>query len=117
VIAHIVLFEPRPDLSREARQSFLTAIRDAVAAIEEVKAAEIGRIVSIGQMTDNNYGHSTYSYAALFRFDSEAALGRYLSHPAHDTLRTLFWQSCAATLIADVELDELSDSVFRKLVE
>jgi len=68
-------------------------------------------------MPEVKTGHSTYSYAAIFRFDSQAALSTYLGHPAHDTLRMLFWQSCAATLIVDLDLEELGESVLFKLVE
>lgn len=44
-----------------------------------------------------------YPFAAVIEFDDAVGLKAYLAHPAHGALRTLFWQSCEATVIIDVE--------------
>jgi hypothetical protein len=115
MIAHIVFFEPRAGLILEERRSFLAAIQHAVTVIPELKRAQIGRIAEFGQTPTINGGHVTYSFGAVFQFDSAEGLRTYLSHPAHDKVRELFWKFCASTLIADVVLEDVDVDVMENL--
>lgn len=116
MIAHIVLFEPRPNITAAEQRDFLDAIAHAVRQIEQVQNARIGRVVEIGRLPDVNGGQTTYSFAAVFEFDGRESLAEYLAHPSHDLVRTLFWKHCAATLIVDVDLEVVSDAMSAKLV-
>ena len=104
MIAHIVLFEPKSELSTDQRRQFLQSLRAAVSAIADVQQVRIGRTFSVGLMPQNNVGVSTYSFAAVLDFADRDALERYLQHPSHEELRRLFWESCHATVIADAEM-------------
>jgi hypothetical protein len=117
MIAHIVFFEPRADLIPEERRSFLAALQHAVTVIPQIKRAQIGRIVEFGQMPVFSGGHVTYSFGALFQFDSAEGLRTYLTHPAHDKVRELFWKFCASTLIADVALEDVAADVIEQLAK
>lgn len=107
MIAHIVLFEPKPDISPDQRAAFLAALKDAVTGIEDVQSARIGRPINIGVMPETNGSHMTYSYAAVLEFADIAGLNRYLEHPRHDQLRRIFWETCQSTLIVDADLSDV----------
>jgi hypothetical protein len=111
VIAHIVLFEPKPDISADQRAAFLGALREAVSGIAEVESARIGRPVTFGVMPEINGSQTTYTYAAVLEFADQPALQRYLQHPKHDGLRRIFWESCQSTLITDVELSDIDSFI------
>ena len=67
-------------------------------------------------MPENNIGRKAYSFAAIFEFESAAALTSYLQHPSHDPLREAFWSSCSATCIADAELSDVESETADLLV-
>jgi hypothetical protein len=110
MIAHIVLFEPKPGVTDAERKQFLTALKLAVEGISEIRRAQIGRVSEIGVMPEQISGRSTYSYVAVLEFGNKEGLKTYLDHPLHVEVRRLFWQFCAATLIADVEMIDASSS-------
>lgn len=114
---HVVLFEPKPTLDRERRREFLFALRQAVRAIPEVGRVRIGRISSVGLVTEQNIGTSTYSFLAILEFADHAALQRYLDHPVHQELRRLFWETCQSTIIADADLVDRPWKELESLVE
>jgi hypothetical protein len=107
VIAHVVLFEPKPGLTTDERRRFLGSVRTAVLGASGLKAARIGSTVGLVQMPENRGSQTTYSYTAIFEFESSAALEAYLKHPRHDMLRKAFWENCAATMIVDAEMFEV----------
>jgi len=116
VIAHIVLFEPKPEVTPEQRRDFLQSIRDAARRIPAIRNARIGKTFNLYQMPEVSHGQATYSFSAVFEFDDKAGLQSYLTHQVHDRVRLLFWQLCSSTLIVDVELIEPSDESADKLV-
>ena len=116
MIAHIVLFEPKPGLSKNEREAFLGALRRTVDSVPEVRGARVGRIKSIGQMIDSNDGHLPYSYAAILEFEDKSSLDRYLGHHEHELFRARFWEFCQKTMIVDSELVELASAAADLLV-
>jgi hypothetical protein len=116
VIAHIVLFEPKPGVPLADRKEFLDEIRSVARTIPAIVQVRIGSTISIGVMPEDNIGRKTYQYAAIFEFVTRDDLAAYLTHPVHDRLRSIFWDLCQATLIADVELFDPASSQLDSLV-
>lgn len=118
MIAHIVLFEPKPGTPGERRRAFVAALRDTVKAIPEVQRARIGKMASLffGESTPKE-GRTTYSFGAVIEFATREALQKYLGHPAHDVFRAQFWELCETTLIADVDLVDVLSNDADLLVE
>jgi hypothetical protein len=103
VIAHVVLFRPRPDLSATEREAFAAAFQEALAQIPTVRAARIGRRVNLQRFYDQ-HNAIDFPYCAVIEFESEADLRKYLDHPAHDELGQRFYATSEATLAYDFEM-------------
>jgi hypothetical protein len=112
VIAHVVLFRPRPDLSAEDRLGLGEVLVAALRAIPAVRRARVGRRVTHGRGYEQMMRHD-YPYAALLEFDDLAGLEAYLEHPAHATLAGRFFTSFEDVLIYDYELREGEDQILR----
>lgn len=101
MIAHIVLFRPKPNLSIARQRLFAQTIRDVLSAIPTIRRANVGKIVSQSPLI----GYMTYTYAAVLEFDNASGLDQYLSDPSHEKLAQIFWESCESTVILDASLD------------
>jgi len=118
VISHIVLFNPKPDVTTDQRRSFALAIRETCRSIDVVSAARIGRAKDINAGYSRVLGEKTYQYAAVLDFETEEALIQYLQHPLHRELGRLFWETCESTIVIEVEMrDGRSAEVVEFLVE
>lgn len=113
MIAHIVLFEPKPGISVEHRGQFLKTLRQTMEGVPGIQRARVGRIFSLGLLPESTGGQLTYSYAAVLEFADREALDVYFKHPAHDVLRSQFWELCLRTLIADADIDTISPASTR----
>jgi len=105
MIAHVVLFTPRADLSDDARRDLVAAFETALRDIPSIRHTRVGTRVTHGRpyealMTVN------YQYAAIIEFDSIADLKAYLEHPAHEQLAARFFTAFQHALMYDFELVE-----------
>jgi hypothetical protein len=105
VIAHLVLFQPRRDLTEAQRQEFAASFERALTEIAEVRRARVGVRKTVGRFYDRT-NEKDFPYVALIEFDSEADLRSYLDHPAHRELGRLFYETGEAALVFDYELSE-----------
>jgi Stress responsive A/B Barrel Domain len=108
MIAHVVLFKPRRDLSAEDRSVFGDAILRAQREIPGIRRFSVGRRV----LKEASYAQAMpedFSYAAIIEFDDLAALQTYLNHPVHEPLGAWFWKTSEATLVYDYELTDASN--------
>jgi hypothetical protein len=108
MIAHVVLFKPRKDLSAADRNAFGDAIVRARRDIPGIRRFSIGRRV----LMDAGYAQAMpedFSHAAILEFDDLATLQAYLSHPVHEPLGAMFWKTAEATLVYDYELTDASN--------
>ena len=103
MIAHLVLYELRPDIAEEDRTQFLDALDKAVTTIPTVRGVRFGRRQSIGAGYEA-LATPSFSFFALFEFDDVAGLQAYLAHASHVALAQLFWSCCLRTLVFDYEL-------------
>ena len=116
MISHIVLFEPKPDLSESDVRDFAQHLKDAMSAVPTVRRAMVGRRVEI-HIGNRKFGDATYSYSAVVEFADSKGLIDYLQHPKHVELGRLFWLHCARTVVLEVEsVDATSDEVIELLV-
>ncbi len=103
MIAHLVLFRPKPSLSREERGALLDALENALADIPEIRRAHVGRRVFAGRPYDEQ-NTEQFPFAAILEFDSEQDLRRYLDHPAHEELGRQFYLASERALVFDFDL-------------
>ena len=103
MIAHIVLFTPKPEVTTDAVRSFAQAVLDVCGSVPSIQRAMIGKAISVDPGYTRAMGHSTYKYAAVLEFAHSAALIDYLKHPDHAKLGRLFWDVCESTSVVEVE--------------
>ena len=105
MIAHLVLFTPRADLSSEAKRQLAASFEAALKQIPSIRRARVGKRILHGRvyealMTVN------YEYAAVIEFDDESGLKAYLQHPAHEQLGSQFFDVFERALMYDFDLAE-----------
>jgi hypothetical protein len=110
MIAHVVLFRPKADLSGEARQQLADAFAEALRTIPSVRRARVGRRVTIGRDYERLM-RADLPFAAIIEFDDVDGLWAYLRHPAHEPVGRLFFDMFEETLIYDFALEEGAEGV------
>jgi len=108
MIAHVVLFDPRADLSPSERDAFARAFERALTTIPQIRRARVGRRKHLDRLYDQTNARD-FPYFAIIEFDTEADLHAYLEHPAHTELGRRFYESAQAALAYDFELSEGAD--------
>ena len=101
MIAHIVLFTPKPGVSEDDIRSFATLLVDTCSSIAEVKRARVGRTLSVDAGYSRDFGYKTYQYSAVLEFESQEGLVRYLTNPLHGHLGRRFWELCESTVVME----------------
>ena len=105
MIAHVVLFRPKPQLSPEARQRLADGLARVVREIPQIRRTRIGRRVTHGRSYEQLM-RADYSYAAILEFDDVDGLKAYLAHGAHEALGAAFFECFEETLVYDYEMGE-----------
>lgn len=105
MIAHVVLFRPRPDVSAEERDGLLAAMRAAADAIPSVRGFRVGEHL-VDAPTYQLSGFPPFPYLAVVEFDDEAGLREYLTHPLHVDLGRRFNAAAEAALIYDYAITD-----------
>ena len=103
MIAHIVLFRPRPDLPSQDVQRLVSAFEEALAGIPMIRRAHVGRRVRIGRAYEQLMT-ADYPYAAVLEFDDVAGLRAYLEHPAHGNVGAAVFEAAGDILVYDYEM-------------
>jgi hypothetical protein len=110
VIAHIVLLQPRGDLTAAERQQALETLSSAAAHVPEIRRFRLGRRVRHGLPGYEQLMPQDFEFALIIEVDDVAALTRYLQAPAHIALGDLFYSATSAALAYDYALDEIVSS-------
>jgi len=105
VIAHIVLLQPKPDLTDTQRADALETIRTSAANIPDVRRFRLGRRVKHGLPGYEQLMPQDFQFALIVEVDDVDALKRYLQAPAHDALAHLFYTATAAALAYDYDFE------------
>ena len=108
MIAHVILFRPRPDLAPDHRRAVLEAFIAAVTSAPTVRRVRMGRRVRHGRPGYEQMMREDLEYAAVIEFDDLAGLTAYLDHPAHAAAGEHFSSSGAMALAYDYEMVETS---------
>ena len=103
MVAHIVLFRPRPDVAPAAKQAMLDALAAAAAEIPSVRRFHVGTRITHGPQYERLMTEE-YPYAAVVEFDDLSGLQAYLQHPRHQALGELFYQLLEKALAYDYEM-------------
>ena len=109
MIAHIVLFWPRPDLTDTQKQSILDAFTQAASRIATVKRCRVGRRVAHGLPGYESVMRGGFEYAAIVEFEDLNGLKAYLTDPAHAAIGTYFTSAAENALAYDYEMVEIAD--------
>ena len=105
MIAHIVLFRPRGDLSPAERTALTGSFEAALRDIPSIRRARVGRRFLHGRAYEALM-QVDYQYAAVLEFDDAAGFNAYLEHPAHQQLASQFLEIVEHALMYDFDLQE-----------
>jgi hypothetical protein len=103
VIAHIVLLQPRPELTEQQRSDALETLTGSAANMPDIRRFEIGRRVKHGLPGYEQLMAHDFEFALIIEFDDIDALKRYLQAPAHEAMGNLFYTATTAALAYDFE--------------
>jgi stress responsive alpha/beta barrel protein len=103
VIAHIVLLQPRPELTEQQRSDALETLTGSAANMPDIRRFEIGRRVKHGLPGYEQLMAHDFEFALIIEFDDIDALKRYLQTPAHEAMGNLFYTATTAALAYDFE--------------
>ena len=102
MVSHLVLLQPRSDLSAVERRGFIDAFEQALTTIPSVRNVRIGDRIVHGAGYEQSA--PAMEYVAVIDFDDLAGLQAYLRHPAHEQLGAWFGRSVTASFVYDFEV-------------
>jgi hypothetical protein len=105
MVAHVVLFKPKPTLDDAARRRLIDVFQHALGNIPTIRRAQIGKRVLVGRGYEQLMSVD-YEYAAILEFDSVPDLRTYLAHDAHEALGRLFFEAFEVALMYDYQMGE-----------
>lgn len=104
MIAHVVLLQPRADLTEDERRAALDTLAHAAGGVPEIRSFRLGRRVKHGLPGYEQKMTQDYEFALIIEVDDIAALVRYLRAPAHRALGDLFSTATQAALAYDYDM-------------
>jgi Stress responsive A/B Barrel Domain len=116
VITHVILLEPRADLSDADTRAVLDEFAKAARQIPAVKSCRLGRRVLHGLPGYETLMRSGFEYAAIVEFDDIDGLKAYLTHPAHAAVGRYFTTAAANALAYDYSMVDVDDAAIAEFV-
>jgi hypothetical protein len=110
MIAHVVLFSPKPDLPDAERRALIAALVAAAGDIPAVKRFRVGRRVKHWMPGYEQLMLDDYEFAAIVEFDDIEALKVYLAHPSHAVIGQHFTSSASKSLAYDYAVVDAADA-------
>lgn len=107
MIAHIVLLQPRPDLTEAQRGDALATIRRSAMNLPDVRL-RLGRRVKHGLPGYEQVMATDFEFALIVEVDDVDALKRYLQAPAHTALGELFYTATSSALAYDYAIENVA---------
>jgi hypothetical protein len=109
VIAHVVLFRPKPAVAGDARAGFIDAIVAARQSIPSIRRFWVGRRLA-GEAPSYRIPTADFPFAAVVEFDDLGGLTAYLTHPSHDALSHTLHATVEAALVFDYEIGDAAEA-------
>jgi stress responsive alpha/beta barrel protein len=103
VIAHVVLFTPKPSLTPAERRALVADLEQACRDIPQIRRSRIGRRKRMGYAYDA-VGSLHFEFLAVLEFDSRQDLDTYLQHPSHAALGRWFHHGAELAIAHDFEM-------------
>lgn len=110
MIAHVVLFRPRADLSPSERREMIETLAAAASGIPCIRRFRVGRRVTHGLPGYEQAMREGYEYAAIAEFDDIVGLKAYLEHPLHSAVARCYAGTAETALAYDYEVVDASDT-------
>jgi Stress responsive A/B Barrel Domain len=110
MIAHLIMFSPKPGLTAPERTAIVDALTAAAAGIAAIERFRIGRRIRHGLPGYEQAMREDYEYVVMIEVENLDALKAYLRHPSHAALGRHFTQSAAAALAYDYEIVDASQA-------
>ena len=101
MIAHIVLLQPKRELTEQQRSGALETLTESAAKVPEIRRFQIGRRVKHGLPGYEQLMEHDFEFALIIEFDDMDGLKRYLQAPAHEAMGSLFYTATSAALAYD----------------
>jgi len=108
VIAHVVLLQPKPELTEAQRAAALETIRRSASDLPDVRRFRLGRRIKHGLPGYEQLMPQDFEFALIVEVEDVEALKRYLQAPAHVALGHLFYTATTAALAYDYEMHDAS---------
>lgn len=109
MIAHIVHFTPKSELSEDSRQRFASLVVDVLRTVPQIARVTIGRKIDVDPGYGRSMGGAPHAFAVVLEFAGRADLVTYLRHPRHAELGQAFWECCESATVTEVECRDLRD--------
>ena len=100
MIAHVVLFKPKHELTGEQRQGVIDALKAAASGIPSVRglrSESASATAVLARATDAR----RLRYLVIVEFDDVEGLTAYLAHPQHAAIGSHFVRSASTALAYD----------------
>ena len=110
MIAHVILFSPKSDLTPGGRRALLEALATASRDIPSIRRFRVGRRTKHGLPGYEQMMRDDYEFAAIIEFDGVDGLKAYLAHPSHAALGQHFTASASRSLAYDYALVDAADA-------
>ena len=104
MIAHVILFRLRDDVSAVEREALIDAFAVALRDIPVIRRARIGRRTRMGRSYEE-MAQADFPYAAVLEFDDPDGVRAYLDHPAHTDMANRFFAAAAEMVIHDFAME------------
>jgi len=111
MIAHVVLFSPKPDLSPSDRRALLDALWATSTDIPSIRRFRVGKRVKHWMPGYEQLMRDDYEFAVIIEFDDMEGLKTYLGHASHAVIGRHFTASASRSLAYDYELGDASESL------
>jgi hypothetical protein len=110
MIAHVVLFSPKPDLPEAERRALIGALVAAAGDIPSIKRFRVGKRVKHWMPGYEQLMRDDFEFAAIVEFDDIEALKVYLAHPSHAAIGRYFTSSASKALAYDYAIVDAADA-------
>lgn len=95
MITHVVLLQPRPEVTEEEIATILSHVSSLQKHISGILKTRVGKNLSTG--------HRGYTYGFVMHFIDKEHLKEYAPHPAHQVVSQELQDMCLSIIDFDIE--------------